>query len=727
MAAPPLRWGLLLVIALAALGTGQRAWAMFKDSHGDQIDVISQLGSNNPLITVWRIDRPNIAKPASSYPDIKFLPGDRFKVLAAGCDQTGGHGQTWKLYVNPQGDNTDHLYHGLIAVDEAVPRTRPDPNSPNSTMQKLSRLSDFGVGDGRGKGEPVEHSIPNPLPTGRDISKDPIVLNLGFEDDGYGDNGYYSRDSGNNDQCVNVPDAYVIVTIAHQGAAPPNPENYVGIAPNAFECRAAWAFKNEGTPELSYASFQTAFQITWAGKYLNPFNEILFLTQKGIASGGNCEGMSLLALAGEDQFVVGDLKEDFWHNYSYKDFPQTPPNIQFDVNVAQWQQLSGYFVHNWLNTIFSNATSVTTQIEHDLTSSQNNYNYGLLTLKHGGSGHVLVPLAITHSGNHTYIQVYDSNRPCGGIPNTANNPNVDVVGDDWSYVMAGNGGTWTGKNGIGGLTGNGMGYIPYHGPDDGWTSQVSSLSGLATAVFGTDVSVDQVTDSKGRTLIANGVLNTTDQGLGRSVVLLPTYAASAEPAKRPRSGDKTKVLRVEREGEGTSAQRAALAQIDKEYADDYARSGSVYVITDPSLAELTFSLSSKKAGSPVRAVINQGEKFFEVRSVAAAGTAQIHPKLTVHSLTDLAGGGLTVSSSGAEVLKVAISHGRYDDQAKKETVQQTSEIATTKGFKARVKNDDLELFTADASVEAVVSKHIMTADAKVTEMPPRRLTPANMQ
>jgi hypothetical protein len=55
---------------------------------------------------------------------------------------------------------------------------------------------------------------PKRLPT-KDDSADPIYLILGYEDDGYSDNGYWGRegDDGTGDQCRGLGNAYVIVTI----------------------------------------------------------------------------------------------------------------------------------------------------------------------------------------------------------------------------------------------------------------------------------------------------------------------------------------------------------------------------------------------------------------------------------------------------------------------------------------------------------------------------------
>src|SRR5215470_7699945 len=67
----------------------------------------------------WRIDEPNVGQRSTDYPII-FHPGDAVTIDAGGCVQTGGSGRTWKRYVDPQGPNSDHLYHGLIEIPGAT-------------------------------------------------------------------------------------------------------------------------------------------------------------------------------------------------------------------------------------------------------------------------------------------------------------------------------------------------------------------------------------------------------------------------------------------------------------------------------------------------------------------------------------------------------------------------------------------------------------------------------
>ncbi len=101
------------------------------------------------------------------------------------------------------GPNSDRLYHGMVLVPGAIGEL------PANSLDRFARIliikgHDFDV---KGITEPRKQH-----------------LWLGYEDDGYGDNGYYSQDEGTQGQCKignsNLPHAFVIVTITH-GAAPP--------------------------------------------------------------------------------------------------------------------------------------------------------------------------------------------------------------------------------------------------------------------------------------------------------------------------------------------------------------------------------------------------------------------------------------------------------------------------------------------------------------------------
>jgi hypothetical protein len=151
----------------------------------------------------WRIDEPIVTQHISEYSQIRFQPGDRITIQAGGCVQTGGIGSTWKLYVHPTGPNADHLYHGLIWIPGVI-------GGPAATgvPANADRISAY-----IGANQAVT------VPSGTDTAQ--LYLRLGYEDDGYSDNGYYSHDDGTQNQCKNVGNAFVTLAIVHGNVTPP--------------------------------------------------------------------------------------------------------------------------------------------------------------------------------------------------------------------------------------------------------------------------------------------------------------------------------------------------------------------------------------------------------------------------------------------------------------------------------------------------------------------------
>jgi hypothetical protein len=129
----------------------------------------------NATTTVVRIDEPIVNQRVTEYHDITFQSGDVVTVNAGGCVQTGGRGRTWKRYVNPSGDNADRLYHGLIWIP--------------GVMGGLARVQGW---------------IGRPLTVAQGTPAGQLYLRLGYEDDGFGDNGYYAHDDGTSDRTPRV-------------------------------------------------------------------------------------------------------------------------------------------------------------------------------------------------------------------------------------------------------------------------------------------------------------------------------------------------------------------------------------------------------------------------------------------------------------------------------------------------------------------------------------------
>jgi hypothetical protein len=181
-------------------------------------------------VTTCKIDQPIVTQAVTTYPQIVFKPNDLVTVSAGGCVQTGGLGKTWKLYVDPSGSNSDRLYHGLIQI----PGVESD----------LVRIAGAMI---------------HPLSVPSTIDPKGVALRLGYEDDNYSDNGYYSHDDGTDDQCKNVGDAFVVITIdrgagnTNASVAAPFDLVFTQTDPNDFPFDGEWGWQKE-TGQLPDAS-----------------------------------------------------------------------------------------------------------------------------------------------------------------------------------------------------------------------------------------------------------------------------------------------------------------------------------------------------------------------------------------------------------------------------------------------------------------------------------------
>ncbi len=202
--------------------------------------------SNTATGKMCRITEPNVTRRLSSYPQIAFIPGDSVTVDAGGCVQTGGAGKTWKRYVNPSGPNSDRLYHGLIQI----PGVHSD----------LVRIA--GV---------VGRTVTVP-PT---INPQNAFLRLGYEDDGYSDNGYWGHDDGTENQCRGVGNAYVTLTIAHPPVPlpPPAPAPFdlvwspTTTDANGFPLNPKWGWQHDHPGSFPNADTQC---FSLPGNFSNP-------------------------------------------------------------------------------------------------------------------------------------------------------------------------------------------------------------------------------------------------------------------------------------------------------------------------------------------------------------------------------------------------------------------------------------------------------------------------
>ncbi len=184
-ASAPKTAGAVALLILACASPRPRA------ARADERITRHDLGSGS---VQWRIDEPNVKRRVTEYRGITFQPGDRLTIEAGGCAQTGGSGKTWKRYVDPRGPNADRLYHGLIWI----PGVTGDLVRIQGVIARSWTIL----------------RVPDPSQ---------LFLRLGYEDDDYGDNGYWGHDDGTGDQCKGVGNAYVVITVDRKPATTPPP------------------------------------------------------------------------------------------------------------------------------------------------------------------------------------------------------------------------------------------------------------------------------------------------------------------------------------------------------------------------------------------------------------------------------------------------------------------------------------------------------------------------
>ena len=143
----------------------------------------------------FRIDKPDISRSQVPYPYITLNQFDTITITAGGCVQTGGHGKTWKRYINPIGPNAP----------------KPDffnPVKMNSLYISCFKIDGFTTGFQR-----LSDYIGRPYVMPANVNKSTFFL--GYSDDDYSDNGYENRndDNGTQEQCKGLGNAFVIVKI----------------------------------------------------------------------------------------------------------------------------------------------------------------------------------------------------------------------------------------------------------------------------------------------------------------------------------------------------------------------------------------------------------------------------------------------------------------------------------------------------------------------------------
>ena len=209
----PKRLSLLIILTIFSTATTWAAlpqcgyspnWTAFREGRDLQEHFMSHSGPANAPGSRdgYRVLFPAVAVPYKAYSTIRLFPGDEIVVDACGCVQTGGVGKTWKRYVDPQGPNSDRLYHGVIVMDGAL--------TANGVLLRHGHFGTWTFDYIR-----IVDLMRAQKNGARLRATAGTTLKLGYEDDDYGDNGYGGHDNGTGDQCANVGGAVVEVIVNH--------------------------------------------------------------------------------------------------------------------------------------------------------------------------------------------------------------------------------------------------------------------------------------------------------------------------------------------------------------------------------------------------------------------------------------------------------------------------------------------------------------------------------
>jgi len=90
----------LAVLGIVLLGSSPLARTVF----ANQVVGVADGNGNDVCVITY----PNVLAHSTEYPNVTFASGDTVQIMAQGCVQTGGSGNTWKRYVDPSGPNSDH-------------------------------------------------------------------------------------------------------------------------------------------------------------------------------------------------------------------------------------------------------------------------------------------------------------------------------------------------------------------------------------------------------------------------------------------------------------------------------------------------------------------------------------------------------------------------------------------------------------------------------------------
>lgn len=207
--------------------------------------------------------------------------------------------------------------------------------------------------------------------------------------------------------------------------------------------RNGWIFENWGeTSEFSWDLFRR----TYIG--INPTHDCIeapldcafYEIFKNCASGGNCGGMSLLALA---MFKHGGWMgfcgpADFYSGVSQPD----RTDLYQAINILQSRQFSASGIENFMDVVDSGNLNNAITAYNTVTSHLGSGDYCVLSIANdaiGEDAHTVIPYATNQVGGTRYIYVWDPNSPYDDYGpshyDAGLNRMVINSATDWQYVQ----------------------------------------------------------------------------------------------------------------------------------------------------------------------------------------------------------------------------------------------------------------------------------------------------
>jgi hypothetical protein len=287
---------------------------------------VTSVTSNNGNTITWTINEPNVKKSSEPFTQIRFQKNDEIYVTAGGCVQTGGHGKTWKRYVNPSGDGTAYYYFakiqipgvtsGLVRMDKFLNRKLVFPLTPNESS----------------------------------------YLILGYADDNYSDNGYWGHDDGTENQCKGVGNAWVTIVITHHATQPPPPPTFkdfdvvaTDLDENGFPLNPKWGKQVNSNQSPDFKTFNENDYPIWknSGFWCGTHYNFMPITYRG-----------QIAWEGHSNSVYDD--DDYYGPITRADRAAYTTSGEFlhwefnsEETVDNWDQTS-----TWWNLFHHNAVDV---------------------------------------------------------------------------------------------------------------------------------------------------------------------------------------------------------------------------------------------------------------------------------------------------------------------------------------------------------------------------------